>query len=93
MQTVFRIACLLGCDVEDLLNQFDFLSGTTGTAQGISYTWGSNGRTTTIQFQDSGKTVTLDLNAPLMCPSDRKYYEKMADMSIEDYLQSELPIT
>ena len=35
----------------------------------------------------------LDLNAPLMCPSDRKYYEKMADMSIEDYLQGELPIT
>ena len=87
VQTVFRMACLLGCHVEDLMNRFDFLSGATGTAQGISYTWGFNGRTTIIQFQDSGRTVILDMNAPLTCPSDRKYYGQMADMSIEDYLQ------
>lgn len=86
VETIKRIAAVLGRPVEQLLNPVHYMDGISGKLYGISFTWRYEGKMV-LHIKD-GKEKTVIATGLQMTDTDRRsIYEGVADAYIQQYLK------
>lgn len=89
---VFAIARGLGVKMEQLLNDYDFLTGTGGNYHGIEYVWSKDDAgDQQLQITDDDESIVLWTVKSLTHPEYYQFYQMTAEMLIDYYLENKDP--
>ena len=83
--TVWRLAAALDVAPSELMNDISYLDGIKGKYKGINYIWSTEDNSV-LEFNYDGNHVNLDAGAFYNIPSRLPYYEIIAGMMIDEYL-------
>ena len=85
-ETIRRIAGVLGCSVEQLLNPIHYMDGISGKLYGISFTWRYEGKMV-LHLRDGKAHAVLETGLQMTDMNRRRIYEGVTDAYIQQYLK------